>query len=197
MMADLEPSNVIVAAGAENLEFRRAAHVKYLKAMLDVMPAPYLSLDTSRLTALYFCLAGLDILGEIDSVDKAQTIEFIYSLQLCGNKYSVNSSGFIGGNFANHSLCGECTTNSSTFRSQSQRNVCLDCSLFGNTDVHMQFHQGHIAMTYTALASLITLGDDLSRVNKAAIISGKNFSNKNNTPTVRLFKTHVWCWARL
>ena len=31
---------------------------------------------------------------------------------------------------------------------------------------------GHIAMTYTALASLIILGDDLSRVNKKAIMAG-------------------------
>ena len=31
---------------------------------------------------------------------------------------------------------------------------------------------GHVAMTYTALASLLILGDDLSRVNKAAILEG-------------------------
>ena len=31
---------------------------------------------------------------------------------------------------------------------------------------------GHIAMTYTALLSLIILGDDLSRVNKRAVLTG-------------------------
>lgn len=30
----------------------------------------------------------------------------------------------------------------------------------------------HIAMTYTALASLLILGDDLSRVNRPAVIKG-------------------------
>ena len=30
----------------------------------------------------------------------------------------------------------------------------------------------HIAMTYTALASLVILGDDLSRVNRPAVIEG-------------------------
>ena len=30
----------------------------------------------------------------------------------------------------------------------------------------------HIAMTYTALASLVILGDDLSRVNRSAVIEG-------------------------
>jgi prenyltransferase beta subunit len=31
---------------------------------------------------------------------------------------------------------------------------------------------GHIAMTYTALLTLLILGDDLSRVNKSAILAG-------------------------
>ena len=34
------------------------------------------------------------------------------------------------------------------------------------------FDQGHLAMTYTALCTLITLGDDLSRVDKERIIKG-------------------------
>lgn len=32
---------------------------------------------------------------------------------------------------------------------------------------------GHLAMTYTGIAILITLGDDLSRLNRKAIIEGK------------------------
>ncbi len=31
---------------------------------------------------------------------------------------------------------------------------------------------GNLAMTYTALSSLIILGDDLNRVNKTAVING-------------------------
>jgi len=34
------------------------------------------------------------------------------------------------------------------------------------------YDSGHIAMTYTALLTLLILGDDLSRVNKRAIIAG-------------------------
>jgi len=34
------------------------------------------------------------------------------------------------------------------------------------------YDSGHIAMTYTALLSLVILGDDLSRVNRAAVITG-------------------------
>ena len=34
------------------------------------------------------------------------------------------------------------------------------------------YDSGHIAMTYTGLASLLLLGDDLSRVNKRACLTG-------------------------
>lgn len=33
------------------------------------------------------------------------------------------------------------------------------------------FDCGHITMTYTALASLVILGDDLSRVNREAVLA--------------------------
>lgn len=38
-------------------------------------------------------------------------------------------------------------------------------------DAVLPYNYSHITMTYTALAILITLGDDLSRVDKAAVIS--------------------------
>lgn len=34
------------------------------------------------------------------------------------------------------------------------------------------YDTSHIAMTYTALACLLILGDDLSRVNRAAVLAG-------------------------
>ena len=37
-------------------------------------------------------------------------------------------------------------------------------------DVMSDLHCGHIAMTYTALASLLILGDDLSNVDKQAVL---------------------------
>lgn len=40
-----------------------------------------------------------------------------------------------------------------------------DCGLFS-------YKWGHLAMTYTAIAILVTLGDDLSRLNRKAIVDG-------------------------
>jgi geranylgeranyl transferase type-1 subunit beta len=157
----------------EELLFHHAAHVKYFKSCLNVMPSPYTSLDTSRLTAMYFSLVGLDILGELDSVDKTCIVNFIYSLLLQRPTTSTqqgNSSGFIGGNFANHlqcELCAPCRADSKDDHSST----CNICSPF-HAHIHEEFHQGHIAMTYTALVSLVTLGDDLSRIDRNLILEG-------------------------
>jgi geranylgeranyl transferase type-1 subunit beta len=168
-------TELLDATGAAGLEFRRVSHVKYLKSMLSIMPSPYISLDTSRLTALYFCVVGLDMLDELDSIDKGQVVEFIYSLQLSGEVHDgARSAGFIGGNFANHSLCGVCKGGSSSDDSSETSAGCGGCSLFSGT-WHGEFHQGHIAMTYTALVSLITLGDNLHRVDKSAILTSKYY----------------------
>jgi geranylgeranyl transferase type-1 subunit beta len=40
------------------------------------------------------------------------------------------------------------------------------------TECSAVYEYGHLAMTYTGLASLVILGDNLSRVNRAAIIEG-------------------------
>lgn len=40
----------------------------------------------------------------------------------------------------------------------------------------IRYRWGHLAITYTALATLITLGDDLSRVDRKAIVDGKSKS---------------------
>ena len=48
----------------------------------------------------------------------------------------------------------------------------LPPSLIFQPPTALPYDCSHIAMTYTALACLLILGDDLSRVNKAAVLSG-------------------------
>ena len=45
------------------------------------------------------------------------------------------------------------------------------CRGEGSCDAVSQLDCGHITMTYTALASLIILGDDLSRVERPAVMA--------------------------
>ena len=54
-------------------------------------------------------------------------------------------------------------------------------SLYDQGDPDIPYNYSYIVMTYTALATpLITLGDDLSRVDKAAVISSLKHSWLDN-----------------
>ena len=53
-------------------------------------------------------------------------------------------------------------------------------SLCNQADADIPYNYSHITMTYTALATLITLGDDLSRVDKAAVIDSLKHLQLNN-----------------
>lgn len=76
--------------------FEKEKHVKYFLKHLEILPSPYASQDTNRLTILYFCLCGLDIMKSIDLVkNKKEIIDFIYSLKIKDEK----KGGFIGGTF--------------------------------------------------------------------------------------------------
>lgn len=112
-------------------------HVRFLRMHLRLLSQHYISLDTSRMTALcdalnqiddsathlshrYFCVAGLKCLGARIE-DPASAVEWIYSRQVPGG--------------------------------------------FSETA------KPHLASTFSALSALRCLGDDLRRVDSAAILS--------------------------
>lgn len=130
-------------------QFNPEQHKKYFRRSLDLLPSESAMFDYSRLTILYFVLIGLDILNGLDSLTdnyKREIIEWVYKLQLVPEQ-----------NCPEHK-----------------------CGFMGSTTViHLKNHSGYekycesnVAMTYMALCILITLGDDLSRVNKLAILQG-------------------------
>jgi hypothetical protein len=50
---------------------------------------------------------------------------------------------------------------------------CEHCdACFQSKKQSIPFDSSHVAMSYTALASLLILGDDLQRVNRAAVVAG-------------------------
>ncbi|KAJ0067399.1 hypothetical protein NL108_003492, partial [Boleophthalmus pectinirostris] len=102
------------------------------------------------LTIVFFALSGLDVLDALDVIDKKSMIEWIYSHQVLPTEDQSNLS-----------QCG--------FRGSSH--IGLPYSTKGPGVPH-PYDSGHVAMTYTGLCSLLILGDDLSRVNKQAILAG-------------------------
>ncbi|VVC96985.1 geranylgeranyl transferase type-1 subunit beta [Leptidea sinapis] len=124
-------------------------HVNYFMRFLNVLPSSLSSHDTTRVTIAYFSVAGLDVLGSISSLPedlRNRIINWLYRLQV----FPDNETGDM-------SACG--------FQGSSTVNIDL------NSD-NKHYRCGHLAMTYTGLCILLTLGDDLSRLNRKAIIDG-------------------------
>uniref|UniRef100_A0A671R207 Geranylgeranyl transferase type-1 subunit beta n=1 Tax=Sinocyclocheilus anshuiensis TaxID=1608454 RepID=A0A671R207_9TELE len=136
---------------SSQLDFLRERHVRFFQRCLHVLPERYAPYETSRLTIVFFALSGLDVLDALDVVDKPGLIEWIYSLQVLPTDDKSNLS-----------RCG--------FRGSSHIGVPYSSSK-GPGAPHT-YDSGHVAMTYTGLACLVILGDDLSRVDKEACLAG-------------------------
>ncbi|XP_046354801.1 geranylgeranyl transferase type-1 subunit beta-like [Haliotis cracherodii] len=134
-------------------EFVREKHVKFFVRTLQILPSSCASLDTNRMTIAFFALSGLDVLCALNAIEKEKQdiIDWIYSLQVLPDEQG-----------ANRPQCG--------FRGSSTLGHHHDPAKARTKPI--VYDSGHIAMTYTALASLVILGDDLSRLDKDAIISG-------------------------
>lgn len=144
-------------------KFSMQRHTKYFLANLRKLPAPYSAADTNRMTLLFFCVAGLDILGKlvgpeavITPGERVALIDWIYANQIVvppSGKFRSHA-GFIGGTFMGNPF--KKSHNSTESRSEGS--------------LATQHNFAHIAMTYTALATLAILGDDFSRVNRDDIL---------------------------
>ena len=81
---------------ASQIQLFRNKHTKYLSRMLKVLPECLSSMETTRMTLVYFTISALDVLGELDIVlsgaEKASIIDWIYSLQVRKNNSVYTSS---------------------------------------------------------------------------------------------------------
>ncbi|KAI8978895.1 terpenoid cyclases/protein prenyltransferase alpha-alpha toroid [Pilobolus umbonatus] len=107
------------------------------------------------MTLAFFCLGALSLLGELDDnvneQNKKDWIDWIYAQQ-------VLPTGEVPDK--NEPYCG--------FRGSSWSGRSYDP--YAKTCEFQHYDSGHIANTYTALLNLLILGDDLSRVNREAIM---------------------------
>lgn len=103
------------------------------------------------MTIAFFAISGLDVLDHLDilSVDqRTHIVNWIYRHQVAPKADNrVQCGGFLG---------------SST----------LNIKGYFDANGADAYQWGHLAMTYTAIAILLALGDDLSRLDRAAIVRG-------------------------
>jgi hypothetical protein len=161
------------------VDVNRKLLVKFFKLHLGLIPEPYVVLDTSRITVIYFCVVGLDLLSELDSLGsqmKAQIIDFVYAQQLSPPPNDNNDKGHRGflGPFQGQTY-GQCLC---CVQKEAGKAVGSSSSSSSSSSITKCSMEGHLAMSYTSLAVLRTLRDDFSRVNREALLQGQ-FSLSN------------------
>ncbi|MEQ2173545.1 Geranylgeranyl transferase type-1 subunit beta [Goodea atripinnis] len=78
----------------EQIDFLKDRHVRFFQRTLQVLPERYASLETTRLSILFFALSGLDVLDALDVVDSNLMIEWIYSQQVLPTQDSKSHISF-------------------------------------------------------------------------------------------------------
>ena len=121
--------------------FAKDRHIRYFAKSIQEIPAPYCRLDSNRLTLVHFATHALDLLGVWDDSQLVESLKLKPDV-IVEWIYSLQVSS--NGHFQGGNYVG--------------------------SDATTEYHQGHIAMTYTALCTLLVLGDDLSRIDKKLLL---------------------------
>src|SRR3989338_5886606 len=143
------------SSGSTKFELNIKMHLAFLRHHLNLMPQPYSGQESQKLTLVYFVLASLDCLGQLDVAvpegeERKNFIDYIYSLQIVFKDEQGVETG--GGWRGSHALGLPFCAGP------------LDAVLTHPHDLP------HIAMSYVALFLLLMLGDDFTHVRKDLLL---------------------------
>ncbi|KAK9449455.1 terpenoid cyclases/protein prenyltransferase alpha-alpha toroid [Limtongia smithiae] len=136
-------------------------HGAFFNRCLQVLPSAYTPTDGSRLALLFFCVSALDILGLLpfDSDDTPRRVPAIVT-----HEQTERWRAWI------IDTCLLPTKNA--FRCSPSLTLPTTASYTPTTvhDAVLDYDPGHAAGTYFALATLLILGDDLSAIDRPAMM---------------------------
>lgn len=151
----------------------RRKHTIFFAAHLKDLPGEYNTLLTNRVIVLHFALVGLDVLGALETFvpdeKKTRYIEWIYNLQ-----------SSLGGFRGSPQMCSSSSLSSSLVPSASPTASC-ECVYScddGSSSINMNeggkgdmgaYGYSHLASVHSVICSLLTLGDDLSRIDRPSM----------------------------
>lgn len=124
---------------AQAPELQRKRHIGFFLRHLRLLPRPYQSGDSQRMTLAFFCLSAMDVLGVVEEKLAAEERE-AYRAWIWAQQ--VPSGGFRGSPALGSGWA------------ISRGNAA---------------EGGHLAMTYTALLNLAILRDDFSQLDRQGI----------------------------
>lgn len=142
------------AAMAEG-DFAHRTHVLYFReALLEQLPSPYEANDVNRVTLAYFALSALDLLNALNQVPAADVIDWVYSLQVLP--------------LAADDPRSSANNKEPVFGFRGSPSIGIRFCTKGSPPI--LYDGGHLASTYSALSILRILGDDLSCVEREAVL---------------------------
>ena len=171
------------AAASAKATFSFPLHARYLHYSLSALPPPYVSLDTNRLTLAHFCVQSLSVLQDPRLFHPAKGKEVRgrmvkWILNLMVTKPSGDGKptcvGFTGGTWQGLPYVDR-----------------LSCAAAAALSTTIQ-PTIHLAMTYCALLTLMTLGHPLTGIDCEAVMEGvKSLQNLDKEhPLYGSFKSH-------
>ncbi len=167
------------------IEFTREKHIQYFVNCLKTLPPPYCKLDTNRLTLVHFAVQSLDMLHFFNDDEENRHLVDRYQINtqhIIDWTYALQTKRVDEGNGNGNGKVQHCGFKGGTFLGCKLKLKKEDDSDSGENEkglIHFGDH-GHLAMTYTALCTLITLGDDLSRVDRKGIINSMKVLQSSN-----------------
>ncbi|KAK9460243.1 terpenoid cyclases/protein prenyltransferase alpha-alpha toroid [Lipomyces oligophaga] len=132
-------------------------HAAYFRYCLNVLPSPYVAVDATRLAMVFFSIAGLDLLGCLPNVDPE--IELGKTLSARSKVSEKTAQAWIEWIYSTCMIPG-----GAMFRASPSIGAESNSNQF-------RYDVGHIAGTYFALSTLLILRDDLSRIDRKAMLS--------------------------
>ncbi|KAJ3073743.1 Geranylgeranyl transferase type-1 subunit beta [Podochytrium sp. JEL0797] len=145
----------------------RKEDTRYFKYGLSLLPHYLTEYDTSRMAMAFYAISGIDICGAlpdaISDKNRADWIDWVYAQQVVPSWDVDNEDAPADVDWTIFGFRGS----PSSGRPHAPHQTTAE---------HWCHDTSHIAMTYTALAILVILGDDLSRVNRKGIVNSLKHS---------------------
>lgn len=157
-------------------EFFLEKHERYFQSCLNGLPEPYVELETSRLTAIYFSVVGLAMLGRLDSIEKQKIVDYVKGMLIHSETSGDQPiSGFIGSSYLGHAFgtCEGCSGEDldlMSLCSTTSASIDTNTNTVNGKLAGSQYFQGHLAQTFSALATLRTLGESFEKLPKNALV---------------------------
>ncbi|KAK9458301.1 terpenoid cyclases/protein prenyltransferase alpha-alpha toroid [Dipodascopsis uninucleata] len=147
------------------MQFSRSRHASYYMRNLNLLPHHYMVVDHSRLSMIFFCIFSLDILGVLPFDSQSEFVKLQNSQR--GLKEPISTDQIEQWIDWIYDTCllpdgsgfrGTPATAVPKHREEESKELSL-----------VDYDIGNVAGTYFALATLVTLRDNFSRINRDAM----------------------------